>query len=200
MSISLVGSLHYPSHCAAKRVGREPSFQRPHLITNRAPSLFWHHMSLVLLLVLCTGFSSSTAAAISGRCQPQGLLKLDKPYPEPRHVELPFCQQVRLCPSKQQLAQQMDLASHPGGNSFAVQPAACPIKLPQGLSSLVINVTICLLCVCFKQYGCSCCNASHAIALQRSSRVIAEDQDLSTDCKLGLLRLACRVCDPEVGT
>lgn len=73
-------------------------------------------MSLVLLLVLCTGFSSSTAAAISGRCQPQGLLKLDKPYPEPRRVELPFCQQVRLCSSKLQLAQQLDLASHPGGN------------------------------------------------------------------------------------
>lgn len=30
--------------------------------------------------------------------------------------------------------------------------------------------------------------------------MIAEDEDLSTDCKLGLLRLTCRVCDPLVRT
>lgn len=56
-----------------------------------------------------------------------------------------------------------------------------------------------LLGLCL-QYGCSCCNASHALTLQRASRVIAEDEDLSKDCKLGLLRLTCRVCDPQVNT
>lgn len=100
------------------------------------------------VLLLCLGLvaAPSTQAAAAGsiqgrKCQPQGLLKLDKPYAQPRRVELPFC----------------------------------------------------------KQYGCSCCNASHALTLQRGSRVIAEDEDLSQDCKLGLLRLTCRVCDPQVG-
>jgi hypothetical protein len=100
------------------------------------------------VLLLCLGLvaapstqAAAAAGSIQGRkCQPQGLLKLDKPYAQPRRVELPFCQ----------------------------------------------------------QYGCSCCNASHALTLQRASRVIAEDEDLSQDCKLGLLRLTCRVCDPQV--
>lgn len=95
---------------------------------------------LCLWAVHISGAASS--ATVKGQCKPQGLLLLDKPYPRPRRVELPFCQ----------------------------------------------------------QYGCSCCNASHALTLQRASRVIAEDEDLSRDCKLGLLRLACRVCDPEVAT
>lgn len=99
--------------------------------------------SSMWVILLCLGLvaaPSAHAAAGSLRCQPQGLLKLDKPYPPPRQIELPFCQ----------------------------------------------------------QYGCSCCNASHALTLQRASRVIAEDEDLSQDCKLGLLRLICRVCDPQV--
>lgn len=98
------------------------------------------------VLLLCLGLvaapsTHAAAGSLEGlRCQPQGLLKLDKPYPPPRQIELPFCQ----------------------------------------------------------QYGCSCCNASHALTLQRASRVIAEDEDLSQDCQLGLLRLTCRVCDPQV--
>jgi hypothetical protein len=163
------------------------------------PSLFWHHMSLVLL-VLCTGFSSSTAAAISGRCQPQGLLKLDKPYPEPRRVKLPFCQQVRLCsncncnwPSNWTWPPILEGIL----DTFAVQLALSSCRNVSAALSLTRLIVCCVWAVL--QYGCSCCNASHAMALQRSSRVIAEDEDLSTDCKLGLLRLACRVCDPEVG-
>lgn len=94
-------------------MGKQPTCQPSYLITHSAPSKCLHHMSLVLLLVLCTstGFSSSTAAAITGRCQPRGLLKLDKPYPEPRRVELPFCQQVRVYPNKVQLPQQIDQTS-----------------------------------------------------------------------------------------
>lgn len=49
-------------------------------------------------LLLCLGLvlPSTTAAGgiIQGRCKPQGLLLLDKPYQPPRRVELPFCQQV----------------------------------------------------------------------------------------------------------
>lgn len=52
--------------------------------------------SMWVVLLLCIGCSTAAAGTIKGRCHPQGLLILDKPYPPPRRVELPFCQQVRL--------------------------------------------------------------------------------------------------------
>lgn len=48
------------------------------------------------------------------------------------------------------------------------------------------------------QYGCSCCNASHAMAVLKAVRPILDDADLSKGCKEGLVNAACRICDPEV--
>jgi hypothetical protein len=48
------------------------------------------------------------------------------------------------------------------------------------------------------QYQCSCCNASHALAIQRSVQPLLLDDELGLSCKAGLVMLACRICDPQV--
>lgn len=55
------------------------------------------YTSILLVLLLSLGLGHSHTASsiiIKGACKPQGLLLLDKPYPPPTRVELPFCQQV----------------------------------------------------------------------------------------------------------
>uniref|UniRef100_A0A383WEW0 Folate receptor-like domain-containing protein n=1 Tax=Tetradesmus obliquus TaxID=3088 RepID=A0A383WEW0_TETOB len=49
------------------------------------------------------------------------------------------------------------------------------------------------------KYRCSCCNASHALAIQRSVAPLLADEELGLACKAGLVALACRLCDPRVG-
>ncbi|KAF6256704.1 hypothetical protein COO60DRAFT_83730 [Scenedesmus sp. NREL 46B-D3] len=49
------------------------------------------------------------------------------------------------------------------------------------------------------KYKCSCCNASHALAIQRSVQHLLLDEELGLSCKAGLVMLACRLCDPQVG-
>jgi hypothetical protein len=48
------------------------------------------------------------------------------------------------------------------------------------------------------QYQCSCCNASHALAIQRSVQPLLLDEELGLSCKAGLMMLACKLCDPQV--
>ncbi len=74
----------------------------------------------------------------------QGLLKLDKPFPQPSYSEItfPYCEQHQQC---------------------------------------------------------SCCNASHVVALQRSLQT-HDAEPLSEGCNAMTAQLACRICDPEVGT
>jgi hypothetical protein len=48
------------------------------------------------------------------------------------------------------------------------------------------------------QYQCSCCNASHALAIQRSVQPLLLDDELGLSCKAGLVMLACKICDPQV--
>jgi hypothetical protein len=48
------------------------------------------------------------------------------------------------------------------------------------------------------QYRCSCCNASHALAIQRSVQQLLLDDELGLPCKAGLVMMACRLCDPRV--
>jgi cobalamin biosynthesis Mg chelatase CobN len=75
---------------------------------------------------------------------PQGVLKLDKPFPPPSYSEItfPFCKQYQQC---------------------------------------------------------SCCNASHVVALERSLQTY-DTEPLSSSCQAMTAQLACRICDPEVGT
>lgn len=51
-----------------------------------------------------------------------------------------------------------------------------------------------------KQYQqCSCCNASHVVALERSLQTY-DTEPFSSSCQAMTAQLACRICDPEVGT
>jgi hypothetical protein len=50
------------------------------------------------------------------------------------------------------------------------------------------------------QFTCSCCNATHALGILRAYARAADDADMSAPCKRALALLACRPCDPEVGT
>ena len=50
------------------------------------------------------------------------------------------------------------------------------------------------------QYACSCCNSSHALSILRAYARATDDADMSSSCKQALQLLACRPCDPEVGT
>jgi hypothetical protein len=60
------------------------------------------HLVLWAALAYCFGVlpltvsaaAAATTGLITAECRPQGLLRLDKPYPHPRRVQLPFCQQV----------------------------------------------------------------------------------------------------------
>ncbi|KAG2437532.1 hypothetical protein HYH02_011175 [Chlamydomonas schloesseri] len=49
------------------------------------------------------------------------------------------------------------------------------------------------------QYTCSCCNRTHALGIYRSLRPAMEDAGFSRACLAWQTRMACRVCDPEVG-
>lgn len=51
-----------------------------------------------------------------------------------------------------------------------------------------------------QQFQCSCCNISHAMAIQRSLQDLASDPSFSRRCLDVMARLKCYVCDPEVGT
>lgn len=52
--------------------------------------------------------------------------------------------------------------------------------------------------LCDQYQHCSCCNASHTIAIQRSLQV-TEAEPLSEECYAMMAQIACRPCDPEVG-
>ena len=52
--------------------------------------------------------------------------------------------------------------------------------------------------LCQQYQHCSCCNASHTVAIQRALQV-SEAEPLSDDCYAVTAQLACRPCDPEVG-
>ncbi|KAG2429358.1 hypothetical protein HXX76_011124 [Chlamydomonas incerta] len=49
------------------------------------------------------------------------------------------------------------------------------------------------------QYTCSCCNRTHALGIYRSLRPAMEDAGFGRACLAWQTRMACRVCDPEVG-
>ncbi|KAI8468730.1 MAG: hypothetical protein J3K34DRAFT_522732 [Monoraphidium minutum] len=51
-----------------------------------------------------------------------------------------------------------------------------------------------------EEFRCSCCNASHALTLARGFARVLDDGEAAPPCKAALRRLACRPCDPEVGT
>jgi len=52
---------------------------------------------------------------------------------------------------------------------------------------------------CEQYQQCSCCNASHVVALERSLQT-HDAERLSSSCQAMTAQLACRICDPEVGT
>ncbi len=52
---------------------------------------------------------------------------------------------------------------------------------------------------CEQYQQCSCCNASHVVALERSL-LTYDTEPLSSSCEALTAQLACRICDPEVGT
>ena len=52
--------------------------------------------------------------------------------------------------------------------------------------------------LCDQYQHCSCCNASHTIAIQRTLHV-TEAEPLSEECYAMMAQIACRPCDPEVG-
>ena len=162
-------------------------------------------MWLLLVLSVATSWciqpTAAAAGLIRGQCKPQGVLRLDKPYPSPARAQLPFCQQVSSAVNSrystylpQEPQPQAKKHTSPQMLRLCQQQKHWPIATYTSSK----NTVFCMWLVCGLQYGCSCCNASHALTLQRTSRVIAEDEDLSGDCKAGLLRLTCRVCDPLV--
>ena len=52
---------------------------------------------------------------------------------------------------------------------------------------------------CEQYQHCSCCNASHVVAVSRT--LAAQDSaPLSSGCQAMTAKLACSICDPEVGT
>lgn len=53
-------------------------------------------------------------------------------------------------------------------------------------------------CPVFAQYGCSCCNRTHGLALYRALYAAMEDASFSRACLALQTRVSCRVCDPEV--
>lgn len=52
---------------------------------------------------------------------------------------------------------------------------------------------------CEQHQQCSCCNASHVVAIGRSLQLY-DIEPLSESCSTMTEQLACRICDPEVGT
>lgn len=51
---------------------------------------------------------------------------------------------------------------------------------------------------CEQYQQCSCCNASHVVALARSLQT-HDTEPLSDGCQAMTAQLACKICDPEVG-
>lgn len=52
---------------------------------------------------------------------------------------------------------------------------------------------------CQQYQQCSCCNASHVVAVERSLQT-QDSSALSASCSAMTAQLACSICDPEVGT
>ena len=52
---------------------------------------------------------------------------------------------------------------------------------------------------CQQYQQCSCCNASHVVAVERSLQTHGSST-LSASCSAMTAQLACSMCDPEVGT
>lgn len=65
---------------------------------------------------------------------------------------------------------------------------------PQIEKSNILNVMSWSL-----QYqSCTCCNASHAVAIRRTLVSVLKDKGMSSSCKQLSKQFACRVCDPWV--
>ncbi|KAL3135627.1 hypothetical protein ABBQ38_006108 [Trebouxia sp. C0009 RCD-2024] len=52
---------------------------------------------------------------------------------------------------------------------------------------------------CQQYQHCSCCNASHVVAVERSLQTV-DSSALSASCGAMTAQLACSICDPEIGT
>lgn len=52
---------------------------------------------------------------------------------------------------------------------------------------------------CQQYQQCSCCNASHVLAVERNIQT-QDSSTLSASCNTMTAQLACSICDPEVGT
>lgn len=52
---------------------------------------------------------------------------------------------------------------------------------------------------CQQYQQCSCCNASHVVAVERNLQT-QDSSTLSAGCSAMTAQLACSICDPEVGT
>ena len=52
---------------------------------------------------------------------------------------------------------------------------------------------------CQQYQQCSCCNASHVVAVERNLQT-SDSSALSASCSALTAQLACSICDPEVGT
>lgn len=52
--------------------------------------------------------------------------------------------------------------------------------------------------LCQQYQQCTCCNASHVLAIHRSLQVV-DSEPMSDACYAMTAQLACRPCDPEVG-
>jgi len=52
---------------------------------------------------------------------------------------------------------------------------------------------------CSEHQRCTCCNASHAIAIQRQLSGLIGDASTTSQCKSISKKMFCRVCDPQVG-
>lgn len=50
-----------------------------------------------------------------------------------------------------------------------------------------------------QQHSCSCCNASHTLAILRTVQPVLADTSFPPMCAKYLAELACMPCDPEVG-
>lgn len=77
-----------------------------------------------------------------------------------------------------------------------LQHATCQLSCAQLLS--ITTTSAVAVAAALLQYRCSCCNASHALAIQRSVAPLLADEELGLACKAGLVALACRLCDPQV--
>eukprot|EP00873_Tetraselmis_striata_P006548 jgi/Tetstr1/426812/TSEL_017027.t1 len=86
----------------------------------------------------------------------------------------------------------------------AAEDGPSPACVPQGLLKLdepfqqpgrpAMALPFC------NQYGaCTCCNASHAVAIHRSVAGVLADESMAHGCRRLTGQIACRLCDPLVG-